>query len=47
MKDAAEEYLQAVDENAAEMPVEDVNAGIEGRKKQRKAIGKQVKKRTI
>ena len=46
IKDAAEEYLQAVDENAAEMSVEDVIAGIEGPKKQKKAIGKRLKKKS-
>jgi len=45
IKDAVEEYHQAVDENGAEMSIEDAIAGIEELKKQQKALEKQLKKK--
>ena len=46
IKDAAEEYHQAVDENAVEMSIEDAIANIEELKKQQKTIEKQLKKKS-
>jgi hypothetical protein len=46
IKDVAEEYLQAVDENVVEMSIEDVMASIEELKKQQKAIERQLKKKS-
>lgn len=46
IKDAAEEYHQAVDENVAEMSVRDLAAGIEELKKQKKAIEKRLRKKS-
>jgi hypothetical protein len=46
IKDPAEEYHQAVDENVAEMSIEDAIAGIEELKKQQKALEKRLKKKS-
>jgi hypothetical protein len=45
-KNTAEEYSQAVDENVGEMSFEDVIAGIEELKKQKKAIEKRLNKKS-
>jgi hypothetical protein len=45
IRDAAEEYLQVVDENAAEMSIEDARANLEGPNKQKRAIEKQEKRK--
>jgi hypothetical protein len=46
IKDAAEEYHQAVDENVVKMSIEDAIASLEELKKQQKAIEKQPKKKS-
>jgi hypothetical protein len=46
IRDAAEEYHQAVDVNIVETSIEDVAASIKGPKKQQKAIEKQRKKKS-
>lgn len=45
-KDTAEEYRQAVDENSAEISIEDVIAGIEELKKRKKTIEKRLNKKS-
>ena len=45
-KNTAEEYSQAVDANVVEMSIEDVIAGIEELKKQKKAIEKRLNKKS-
>ena len=46
VEDPAEEYHQAVDENVAEMSIEDLTAGNEERKNRKRAMDKRLKKKS-